>query len=137
MARKFTRSELEAYLEETLSPEDTLAIESALRQGPDLVQRLAEINTVRNAGLHTLGEIWRRHRISCPTRQQLGSFLLDALSEELADYVRFHTESIGCRFCLANLADLRRQQDEGSEAAASRRRKYFDSSAGYLQGDEA
>jgi hypothetical protein len=43
---------------------------------------------------------------------------------------------IGCRFCTANLLDLRRQQEEGADAAVSRRRKYFDSSAGYLQGND-
>ncbi len=136
MVREFTRSELEAYLEESLSPEDTVAIEAALRRRPELARQLAEINGTRNAGLHSLGEIWRRHRVSCPTRQQLGSFLLGALSEQQMDYVRFHTETIGCRFCAANLMDLRRQQQEGAEAAVSRRRKYYDSSAGYLQGKE-
>jgi anti-sigma factor RsiW len=135
MAREFTRSELEAYLEEALPPEETAAIESALRENPELARRLAEINNVRDAGLHSLGEIWRRHRLSCPTRQDLGSYLLGALSDQRTDYIRFHLESIGCRFCRANLADLERQQQEGSEAAASRRRKYFDSSAGYLGGE--
>jgi hypothetical protein len=135
MRSKFTRSELEAYLEEGLSPSEMTAIESALRSQPELMQQLAEINNVRNAGLHTLSEIWRRHRISCPSRQQIGSYLLGVLTDEHSDYVRFHLEQVGCRVCQANLEDLKRQQEEASEVTVTRRRRYFDSSAGYLQSD--
>lgn len=132
----FTRSELEAYLEEALDPNEMMAVEKALREQPGLLQELAAINRSRDAGLHSLGEIWRRHRISCPSRQQLGSYLLEALSDEEIDYVRFHIEAVGCRLCRANLDDLRRQQAESSEEVVTRRRKYFDTSAGYLQKDE-
>ena len=40
----------------------------------------------------------------------------------------------GCRFCQASIADLVAQQSAAeSEIAESRRRKYFQSSAGYLR----
>jgi hypothetical protein len=61
--------------------------------------------------------------------------LLGALAGEQADYVGFHLETIGCRYCQANLQDLRRQQDEAADMSARRRTKYFQSSAGYLPGD--
>ena len=35
--------------------------------------------------------------------------------------------------CHANLEDLRRRQAESNESMVVRRRKYFDSSAGYLR----
>ena len=92
------------------------------------------INGRRDAGIHTIGEIWRRHRVSCPTREQLGSYLLEALDAEQMEYYRFHIDEVGCRFCNANLHDLRMQQEENSEVAATRRTKYFQSSAGYLRG---
>ena len=60
MARRFTESELEAYLDEALNPDEMALIESALRKQPELVQLLSAINARRDAGLHSLGEIWRR-----------------------------------------------------------------------------
>ena len=136
MSASYTQSELEAYLDEALSPEEMAAIEKALRRQPDLVQRLAAINARRDAGVHTLGEVWRRFRVSCPTREQLGSYLLNALDEEQAEYLRFHIEKTGCRFCRANLDDMKRQQDEAEDAVVTRRSKYYHSSAGYLRGDQ-
>ncbi len=135
MTEPFRQSDLEAYLDEALPLEQMARIEKALRKGPKLVQQLAAIHSRRDAGVHSLGEIWRRARLSCPTRQQLGSFLLDALPEKLADYVAFHLEVVGCRYCQANLADLKNQQAQRHEAVQTRRRKYFQSSAGYLRRD--
>jgi hypothetical protein len=132
MSKEFTESELEAYLDEALSPDEMSAVETALRGNGELAQRLAKINGRRDAGVHSIGEIWRRHRISCPTREQLGSYLLEALDKEQTDYLRFHIEQVGCRFCSANIEDLKMQQEESSEAKTSRRAKYFQSSAGYL-----
>jgi len=40
---------------------------------------------------------------------------------------------IGCRYCEANLADLRRRESEAEAEATHRRRKYFQSSAGHLR----
>ena len=133
MTRPLTDSELEAYLDEALTPEEMAAIEAELRRSPKLLKQLARIHSRRDAGVHSLGEIWRRHRISCPTREQMGSFLLGVLDDEQADYVRFHLEVVACRLCHANLEDLRQRQAETDEIIVVRRKKYFDSSAGYLQ----
>lgn len=132
MAASFSQSDLEAFLDEALPPEDMARIEKALRKDPTLARRLAAINGRRDAGIHSVGAIWRRHRLSCPTREQLGSYLLGILPQEAADYVGFHLELVGCRYCQANRRDLERQQAEARVAAQSRRRKYFQSSAGYL-----
>jgi hypothetical protein len=134
MSKQFTQSELEAYLDEALSPEEMAAVEAELRSNHELGQQLAAINGRRDAGVHSLGEIWRRHRISCPTREQLGSYLLDALDKDQTAYLHFHLEEIRCRLCLANLHDLKMQQEEAADVAVTRRSKYFQSSAGYLRG---
>ena len=133
MARKFTHPDLEAYLDEALSPADMVEVERQLRSNVQLGRELAAINARRDAGVHTLGEIWRRQRISCPTREQLGSFLLGALAPEHADYITFHLEKVGCRYCRANHDDLKAQQEEANETVATRRERYFQSSAGYLR----
>jgi hypothetical protein len=133
MAHPFTEADLEAYLDEALPSELMARVESALRSEPELSQRLAAINGRRDAGLHSVGEIWRRHRLTCPTREQLGSHLLMALDQELADYIRFHLEVSGCRACQANFDDLKRRQTDEPAAVDSRRKKYFQSSAGHLR----
>ena len=84
--------------------------------------------------MHSLGEIWRRHRLSCPSREQFGSYLLGVLADDAADYVKFHIETIECRYCAASLADLRAQQSAAdAEQVQQRRHRYFQSSAGYLR----
>jgi hypothetical protein len=131
--RRLSDAELEAYLEESLSAAEMAEIELELRQRPELLRRLSMILGRRDAGLHSVGEIWRRHRLSCPDRQQLGSYLLGVLDAEHADYIRFHMDVIGCRFCQANYADLRLQQEETQELIITRRTKYFQSTAGHLR----
>ncbi len=133
MPKTYSQAELEAYLDEALPPEQMALVEQALRRDAKLAHQLATINARRDAGVHSLGEIWRRHRLSCPTREQLGSFLLGVLPGEPGEYVGFHVEVIGCRVCRANLTDLQKQQAETADAVQTRRRKYFQSSAGYLR----
>ncbi len=133
MGERFRQSDLEGYLEEALPPDEMARIEKALRKDPELARQLVGLNARRDAGVHSLGEIWRRHRLTCGTREQWGGYLLGTIPSELADYLRFHVEVVGCRYCRANLTDLEKHQAENSEAAQTRRRKYFQSSAGYLQ----
>jgi len=133
----YSDAQLEAYLDEGLNAELTARIEASLRAGDahaeQLGKRLLALTGRCGAGVHSLGAVWRGQRLSCPTRQQLGSYLLGVLEPAHADYVRFHFEVIGCRLCEASLVDLRQQQAATEESAAAfRRKKYFQSSAGYL-----
>jgi len=135
---EYSDAQLEAYLDEGLSAELTARIEASLRaadaHAEQLGRRLLALTGRYDAGVHSLGAVWRGHRLSCPMRQQLGSYLLGVLEPAQADYVRFHLEVIGCRPCEASLVDLRQQQvATETSAAASRRIKYFQSSAGYLR----
>jgi hypothetical protein len=128
----FTVAELESYLDEALPTETMAAVERELRSQPALAARLAELNARRDAGLHTLGAIWRRWRLTCPGRQELGSYLLGVLPAETAEYIAFHIDQIGCRLCRANLDDLTRRKQQSAPEMAARRRRYFQSSAGHL-----
>jgi hypothetical protein len=132
MSRRYTNQQLQAYLDESLSAPQMASIEQALREDQELRDRLVGVAATREAGVHGLGEIWRRHRLSCPTRQQLGSYLLGAIDAEQKEYIRFHIEVVECRFCQANLEDLKQQSSESQVSVDSRRRKYFQTSAGYL-----
>ena len=130
---RITQADLQSYLDESLPPAEMAAVEAELRTRPELLSQLAAINGRRDAGLHSVGEIWRRQRLSCPTREQLGSYLLGALDQQHAEYIDFHLSKIGCRYCQANLEDLRRQQQETAETVKTRRTRYFQSTAGHLR----
>jgi hypothetical protein len=126
-------SDLEAYLDEALPPEEMARLEKAVREDRALVRQLAAIHARRDAGVHSLGEIWRSGRLSCPTREQLSHYATGALTGAYADYIAFHLDVIGCRCCQANLADLQSPRDDADETAQDRRRKFFRSSAEYLK----
>jgi len=128
----FSEADLEAYLDESLAPEQAARIEEALADSPELSSQLQDLNGRRNAGRYSVADIWRRGRLSCPTRSHWGSYLLSALDDDEAGYMRFHLEVVGCRYCQANVADLQAQQADSDDTASARRRKYFKSSAGYL-----
>ena len=117
--QSFTSTDLAAYLDEALPAETMAAVEDALRRDPQLTAQLGEIIARRDAGVHSLGDIWRRHRLSCPTREQLGSHVLGILTDEESDHIMFHVETIGCRYCQANLDDLKNQQAEAAERTAA------------------
>ena len=130
-----TREQLHAFLDDALSEADSARIERALRDSAPLQQRLRQVLQERDRGEHSVGGIWRRHRLSCPSREKLGSYLLGVLAEEEMDYIRFHLETVVCPFCQANLVDLQSQQKEPA-ASQQRRKRIFQSSASYLQQGE-
>ena len=128
----FTDSELAAFLEEALVPARSAELEHCLRSDAGLRDRLLRVRGRENAGLHTLGAIWRRWRLSCPSRGELGQFLLGTLEHAPSEYIRFHLEETGCRYCQANLEDLQAAGDPG-EGSPARRARFFQTSAGYLR----
>jgi hypothetical protein len=124
---------LNSYLEDSLCETETAQVEQALRQSESLRRQLQALLHERDRGEHSVGAIWCRHRLSCPSREQLGSFLLQALDEEQQSYIDFHLRTVGCAFCAANLADLKALHQEPPPKTEERRRRYFESSAGYLR----
>jgi anti-sigma factor RsiW len=128
-----TREQLAGYLDDLLSARETAQVEQALRESEALRRQLRGVMQERDRGEHSVGAIWRRNRLTCPTREQLGSYLLGVLEPDLQDYVTFHLETVGCAYCQANLADLRSLQKEPAPRARERRQRFFQSSAGYLR----
>jgi hypothetical protein len=107
---EITRQMLRDYLHDALPEAETAAVERALRGSPQLVQVLTEVRDEEDRGEHSAGAIWRRERVSCPTRDQLGGFLLGAGDPDLLEYVEFHLTAVGCPYCQANLDDLKKLQ---------------------------
>jgi hypothetical protein len=133
MSADFTDEELLAYADECLPAERCVIIEQSLRSHQTLIDRLANLLAGRDQGEHSLGQIWRRDRLSCPSRSVWAAFVDGRLGDGLTQYLQFHVETIGCRVCAANLADL--QQRDSSTDSEHRTRKIFESSAGHLRGD--
>src|SRR4051795_884365 len=129
MAGPIDVERLRGYLAETLPAEEMARVEKALRDSAELRALLEDVRQDRgDAGLHTLGAIWRRGRLSCPSRQTWGTYLLDALDPELAAYLTFHLDVVGCPFCQANLAALRAKPDQAAPAVKSRHKRIYHSS---------
>ncbi len=57
-------------------------------------------------------EVWQSQRLSCPKRSTVGAYLLETLDPNWYDYVDFHLNKLGCQYCLANLEDLKQQDDQ-------------------------
>jgi hypothetical protein len=132
VAGTFSDDELLAFLDEQLPVERASALEELLRDSSDMRQRLAVLIRRRDQGGHTVGEIWRRNRLSCPTQATLGSHILGALDESLSQYVEFHLQTIGCRICNAVTAELTESR-QSQTVPSDRRQRYFESSAGMLR----
>mgnify|MGYP006272648337 CR=1 FL=1 len=131
MNDSLTDDELLAYLDEQLAVERMTAIEEQARRSEELRQRLAALIQSRDSSELSVGEVWRRNRLSCPTRATLGSYLLNVLDDDQTDYIRFHLETITCRYCAATVEEL--QQATTPQPTATRRQRIFESSIGHLR----
>ena len=128
-----THEQLHAYLDDALTATEMARVEQALRESDALKRSLRQVMQERDRGEHSLGAIWRRDRLTCPTREELTSYLFQVLDQRRQDYIDFHLQSVGCPYCTANLADLHARQKETESQAKERRKRFFTSSAGYLQ----
>src|SRR5690349_3280201 len=126
MTEEYTDPELLGYLDEALAIDRMTAIEAQLRTSVALRQRVAGLRSSRDQQGHSVSDIWRRARLSCPGRRQFGSYLLGALPPEWTEYIEFHVQTVGCRYCQANLVDLE-EASQASPATAQRRQKFFQS----------
>src|SRR5436190_17048044 len=117
----FSDVELAGYLDELLPNDRAAAVEAALRDSAALRTQVSGLIRERDQGGHTVGEIWRRQRLSCPSRSDLGAYLMGVIEPARADYIRFHIHEIGCRFCEANLTDLEAASKQIDRDAEPRR----------------
>lgn len=127
-----TRAQLEGYADDLLSAAETAEVEKALRASPELRAEFLQVLRGRDRGEHSLGAIWRRQRLSCPSREQLEAYLQGQLDPALADYLAFHLEVIGCAYCQANRDDLRQQQQEAAPQRQQRQERLLRASARHL-----
>jgi hypothetical protein len=125
----FTDAELRAYLDERLPVARSTELESALRARPALAQRLRQLLGETERTDLSLEAVWRRLHLSCPSRSTWALYLSGELGDGLKQYLEFHLQTIGCRYCAANVEDLRRGADADAQPRA---RRVFESSIGQL-----
>jgi RNA polymerase sigma factor (sigma-70 family) len=77
-----------------------------------------------------LTDLWEYHRFSCPKRSTIGAFMLGTLDDAWQQYVDFHLNVLGCRFCRANLDDLQSQSRESRHEQFQAR--IMESTVGFL-----
>ncbi|MGL6095723.1 MAG: hypothetical protein ACRC7O_08010 [Fimbriiglobus sp.] len=130
---EITRQTLRDYLNDDLPDAELAAVEKALRDSPELRALFDGVRQESDRGEHSVGAVWRRERLTCPTRDQLGAFLLDALDPDFGDYIRFHLETVGCPVCQANHDDLVKLNAEPAPVARARQKRIVDSAAGVLR----
>lgn len=123
---EFTDAELDSYLDESLESSRAADLENELRQYPNLLERLSKINARRNAGVHTVGEIWRRNQVSVPAPEKMQAYLDGELSQDESDYIDFRIKELKCVFTLAIYHDLLAQQNDPGQHSRDRREKIFD-----------
>jgi hypothetical protein len=129
-----TKETLRAFLADSLPDAEAAEVEKQVRDDPAVRTLFAEVQAEEDRGEHSVGAIWRRAHISCPSRDQLGGYLLQALDDDLIDYIDFHLTTVGCAYCGANLDDLKQRQAEANaEATKKRRKRIVNSSAGLLK----
>lgn len=127
--------DLLAWFDERLAPADSTRIEHELRNSPELLSRAVSLIEARDRGGHSLGEIWRRTRASCPSRAVWAAWVEGRLGDAMSQYLNFHLTEAGCAYCSASVADLRRHDD--ARAAETRVRKIFQTSIGRLSAPPA
>ena len=130
---EFSDQDLQAFLDETLAVEDSARLEQALRDDEALRRRLAAMIADGDAGEHSLGAVWRRRRLTCADRSTLGAYVLGVLPDDQRRYLELHLNVVGCRFCAANLEEIRERSAAADAKPDDRRKGIFDSSVGRLR----
>lgn len=78
-----------------------------------------------------LTDIWKMQRFSCPKRSTIGAFFLGTLDKQWHDYTDFHINTIGCRFCMANLEDIKTENAKKKDTKLQTR--IMESTVGFLR----
>jgi hypothetical protein len=129
-----TKETLRAFLADSLPDAEATEVEKRIRDDAAVRKLYAEVQDEDDRGEHSVGAIWRRAHVSCPTRDQLGGYLLMGLDDDVYDYITFHLTTVGCAYCGANLDDLKQRQAEAAgDGAKKRRKKIVHSTGGKLK----
>jgi hypothetical protein len=125
VALPITAELIREYLRENLPAERMAAVERAAREDPRVNELIANERDAMQRGDHSLGAMWQEHQLSCPTREQIGAYLINAVEPDYYEYVSFHLDVIECGICQANHEDLkaRAESKRAKSAGATKPRR--------------
>lgn len=124
-----TDEELLAFLDERMEAAASRELERQLRTSVELQRRALRLIGERDSLGLSLGDVWRRHRVSCPGDALWQDYRNGVLSAGWNDYLEFHLRTIGCRTCQATLDSLAESSPEESRRLS---RRVFTSTVGRL-----
>ena len=98
-----------------------------------LVKRLADDVSIDEqlADDMLLTRLWEQHRPSCPKRSTIGKWLMGTLDSDWDNYITFHVDTLGCKFCQANRDDL--QDDTTPVMTNTVHQRIMQSSIGFFR----
>src|SRR3954471_16405282 len=96
---KITRQMIRDYLNDALPDAELAAVEKAVRESREVQELAQSVREEVDRGEHSVGAVWRRERLSCPPREQIGGFFLGALDPDQLGYIEFHLKVVGCPYC--------------------------------------
>jgi hypothetical protein len=126
VALPITAELIREYLRENLPAERMAAVERAARDDPKVNELIADERDAMQRGDHSLGSMWQEHQLSCPSREQIGAYLIKAVEPDYFEYVSFHLDVVECGICQANYEDLKARAESKrakSAGAAKPKRK--------------
>lgn len=129
MTEDFTDEELLAWQEETLPVSRMRQMEAAFRNSPEFVERYRKLQEQLDQGGLTLGEVWRRHRIGCFSKEMLARHARGETSAGLSEQILFHLQTVECVWCQAVFETL-------NEDDLNRTQRVFQTSLGGLKPKE-
>ena len=112
----YSREYIHAYIDGALSPEEADAFTSMAYGDSELRGKIRTVQTEFDYHNHTVGSLWRRNQLTCPSDQEIVDYQRGALAiinPEIADYVQFHLTSIRCIYCISTAAELKQSAAKG------------------------
>lgn len=112
----YSREYIHAYIDGALSPEEADAFTSMAYGDSELRGKIRTVQTEFDYHNHTVGSLWRRNQLTCPSDQDIVDYQRGALAiinPEIADYVQFHLTSIRCIYCISTAAELKQSAAKG------------------------
>jgi len=112
----YSREYIHAHIDGALSQEETDAFDLEAQVNSELRGQIRAVQSEFDYHNHTVGSLWRRNQLTCPSDQDIADYLrggLAIINPEIADYVQFHLTSIRCIYCISTAAELKQSAAKG------------------------
>ena len=112
----YSREYIHAYIDGALSPEEADAFTSMAYGDSELRGKIRTVQTEFDYHNHTVGSLWRRNQLTCPSDQEIVDYQrgeLAIINPKIVDYVQFHLNSIRCIYCISTAAEWKQSAAKG------------------------